>query len=686
MGDVVTRDELTGIRVLEGHVTYRDGSEDRILEILRTATDRSSTSDELASQITDWPSRYHLSRQRANLLRPLRLGPEHRVLEVGSGTGILSRFLGETGAEVVALEGQLDRARAASVRCAGLDNVEVVCGPLESFDDAGGFDLVCVVGVLEYVASGAGLATDHQVFLDRAAGLVRSDGALLLAIENQLGIKYLLGYDEDHLGLPWIGVEGYPGDYGVRTFTRARLRAMLDTAGLSEQRWLYPFPDYKLPTVVFAHQIYAEERAPDLVDQLIRQPVRDDGETRALLCDDRRAHRVLVEAGLGPEVANSFMVLASVPDFAPSMLPDPSVLAWRLGDDRRRRWQRFLELRRSGAELRIQTVSAGGVSGADTAGWLVHDPFKNDSYVLGPTMEEMVVDACERSDQNGLKNALCTWRWFLDQESSPKTDGDATHPFLTVEDDPRLPEDFLDVALSNFVLAQDGIHFIDREWRATGGVAATLVMVRALWLLAAEVIRSGIDHPWSDDTTVDDLAGHFGELCEIDAGPRALERTRSAEIELQHIVTGRPRNDIDTDLRWLAGLSRMSSDVTTRLPFTQLRSRVADLQTLVADLQTLAAELRDRTAQIEERSRQREQELNHLAGEAREAAERSRGDLEVAQQHLNGTQRELEAHKAELASAREELEMWRDWRESFDRKLPIRLYHGALRILGRGER
>jgi SAM-dependent methyltransferase len=671
MDGPMTRDEPTGIRVLDGHVSYRDGSEDRILEILRSAVDRSAGSDELAGEITDWPSRYHLSRQRANLLRPLRLGPEHRVLEVGAGTGVLSRFMGETGAEVVALEGHLDRARAAAIRVQDLDNVEVVCGPLESYDDAGGFDLVCVVGVLEYAASKAGLETDHQDFLHRAARFVQPGGALLLAIENQLGLKYLLGYDEDHLGLPWIGVEGYPGGHGVRTFTRSRLRAMLETSGLDQQRWFYPFPDYKLPTAVLADAIYADGRAADLVDQLVRQPATDDGGARALLCDDRRAHRVLVEAGLGREVANSFMVLATRGDGDPSFAPDPSVLGWRLGDDRRLRWQRFLELSRKDGELHIESTVPVGSAGADSEDWLVHDPAKNDRYIVGPTIEEMVLEACESGDSQRIKDVLCSWRWFVEHESDPRTDRAAGHPFLAAEDESILPEDFLDVALSNFVLSGDGIHFIDREWRAVGGVSASLVMVRALWLLAADVIRSGIGHPWADDVTVDDLAVRFGELCGLEVSRDSLTRMRAAEVALQHMVTGRPPAEVETDLGFLADLSRASEEVTVRLPFTRLRERVADLQ--------------HRLTELHDSSTRREHELNHLLGESRESAERMRGELEVAREHLAGTQRELDTHKAELESAREELKMWRSWRESFDRKLPVRLYRGALRILGRGD-
>ena len=83
---------------------WRDGSEDRIAGILRAATDRSSGSDELAAHIDDWPTRYHLDRRRTNLLRPLLVGSGMRVLDVGAGTGVNSRFLAEAGADVVAVE------------------------------------------------------------------------------------------------------------------------------------------------------------------------------------------------------------------------------------------------------------------------------------------------------------------------------------------------------------------------------------------------------------------------------------------------------------------------------------------------------------------------------------------------------------------------------------------------------
>ena len=109
---------------------------------------------------------------------------------------------------------------------------------------------------------------------------------------------------------------------------------------------------------------------------------------------------------------------------------------------------------------------------------------------------------------------------------------------------------------------------------------------------------------------------------------------------------------------------------------TELRARVEDLQ-------RQRDEQRRRFETLEAASRRREHELNHALGEMRESGERLRGDLAVAREQLDGTLRELEAHRSELASARAELEMWRGWREAFDRKLPVRIYHALRRLLRR---
>src|SRR5690606_8430594 len=131
--------------------SYTDGDalEAGLLARVQATADRSVLSPELSAAVTDWPSRYHFSPRRANLLRPFTHWLKGRsVLEIGAGCGALTRFLGESGARVLALEGSPRRAAVAAARCADLDHVTVVGDSLQQFQPGVRFDVVTLIGVL----------------------------------------------------------------------------------------------------------------------------------------------------------------------------------------------------------------------------------------------------------------------------------------------------------------------------------------------------------------------------------------------------------------------------------------------------------------------------------------------------------------------------------------------------------
>src|SRR5262245_6257336 len=68
-------------------IAYSDGAEveRRIHAAVCAVRDRGTFSDELARAITDWPSEYHLSRERHCILRPLGIRAGDKVLELGCG-------------------------------------------------------------------------------------------------------------------------------------------------------------------------------------------------------------------------------------------------------------------------------------------------------------------------------------------------------------------------------------------------------------------------------------------------------------------------------------------------------------------------------------------------------------------------------------------------------------------------
>lgn len=529
LNDDVARDPASGVRLLGEPVSYLDGSEEYVAEVLGAVSDRSEGSDELAAAVRDWPSRYHFSRQRANLLRPLRLEEGTRVLDVGAGTGALARYLGEAGCEVVALEGSLERARLAATRCGDLPDVEVACG--RPADVEGSFDLVLVVGVLEYAGASVGGGEGPTALLQHLRSLVATGGALALAIENQFGLKYLLGYPEDHRGEPWVGVQGYPGPPGPRTWSRAELGHMLGTAGFYAQRWLFPFPDYKLPSVVLDEQVYELDDAETVVDQVVHAPIVDFAHQTTSAVDERAAHRQFVGAGLGPEVANSFLVLAGSDTASVDRFRHPDGLALLAGRERRRAWRRVRILVSRGGTRRLEPMEGEG----GTEAWLHQLPAEQEEWVEGATVERLALDACAAHDRDAIAQALRRWRSFLEATT---IEGTGDHPFRPRRGARALPSDHLDVDLGNFVVARDAIRYIDREWATSGPVDLELVSVRALWYFAQSLVTTRAAHPFGPEATINEIAQHLGKLAGVSVDADILARWWDAESEFQHLVTG----------------------------------------------------------------------------------------------------------------------------------------------------
>jgi SAM-dependent methyltransferase len=316
---------------------YSDGDEveTRIADVIRAASDRSLFSHALRAGITDWPSLYHLSSKRANLLRPFasRIAGR-RVLEVGAGCGAISRYLGELaagpeGGEIVALESSLRRAGIARLRTEDLPCVQVVCDDLFRFVPERPFDVVVVVGVLEYARLFQEAATrPEQALLRRLNGFLRQGGLLVLAIENQLGLKYLAGAPEDHLGQPYYGIENRYGANTAVTFGRRELDMLFQEAGFVSRQVYVPFPDYKMPTLVISPR--GLSHAGFNAGALAAEAVVLGEDTRFSL---QAAWPVVARNGVLEDLANSFLILASTAAQATAQ-SDADVLAWQYNTGR----------------------------------------------------------------------------------------------------------------------------------------------------------------------------------------------------------------------------------------------------------------------------------------------------------------------------------------------------------------
>ena len=524
-------------------ITWRDGAEDRMKSIFLSSDDRSSASDFLASHITDWPSRYHLDRRRTNILRPINFNKSMRVLDVGAGTGVMSRYAAERGAEVVALEGDSMRAELASLRCEGL-NVDVRCGIVNDFDDSEGFDLILVIGVLEY-------ATNHPAgssgFLKKLSQLLNPDGSIVIAIENQMGLAYWMGANEDHLNEPWVGLEGYVSTSTVKTFSKPVLSSLLTDAGFKHQNWLYPFPDYKLPLTILSDRAYMENDRVDLIDQLVGTPVDRSRSGVLPFFDTRALHRQVIESDMGQDMSNSFLVVCRL-NGSKSII-DEDVITWRFSGDRKKNYMGVRQVILENGTRKINRKPAYENVSSESS-WLIQKNADSlaEKYVSGLNLEQLALKSLREVNLKDFESLLSMFDdWLTLNTCTPSVDSE-THPFLTDLSSEVLGEGFIDCSFDNLVFEDGALKLIDDEWAALGGVNVDLVIARAMHKLSHSVIQSGCKLPWSSNMTIEHLNNKFIEMFPRNLRVDLLNNFYLAEAKLLSVLLGGSEVDHLEDL------------------------------------------------------------------------------------------------------------------------------------------
>ena len=292
----------------EENTDYSDGDvENSLLELFKSPTAEATRAKILANN-PSWPLLYHLSPFRGNLVRWYNFTPGSSVLEVGAGCGAITEELVKKDVKVTALELTERRSLINAYRNKAHKNLEIVVGNLQSYKPEKKFDYIVVVGVLEYAGTFISSQNPYKEFLELLHSILKPHGTLLLAIENRLGLKYWAGAREDHTTNYFDGLNGYPSAKQVETFGRVELEALFNESGFSQTDFYYPFPDYKLPQMVFS-----DDYTPGIHTQFPLQllPVGAPDQPRQHLFSEQSAMINLEANHLFPNFSNSFLVVAS---------------------------------------------------------------------------------------------------------------------------------------------------------------------------------------------------------------------------------------------------------------------------------------------------------------------------------------------------------------------------------------
>jgi len=482
----------------DGDIGYSDGSE---AYLLRFFEENAVNEYELYPKDAPWAVRYHLSPRRKTLLSWLDFGPGGRILELGAGCGALTAHLVGLPHAVTAVEGAPDRAAVIRARLKTAGNLDIVAANAVGLPYDGVFDVVTLVGVLEYAGAFVEGPRPYARLLAEARRYLADDGCLVLAIENRMGHKYLAGLPEDHTGRPFDGINGYPGRPGVRTFDRPTLAAMLQQAGFAAVRWFYPSPDYKMPDSVVADQ--ALTRQGFSVLPLLELPTADHGGRISPNFGERQFLRSALAGGVAGHFMNSFLVLAAPSHDAPMLAANDDVLAVAVNADscppHFQTMTRFTE--RGEAGVAVSRRNLHHLPPAQFAAGRQQIKAEEPYHLGYASYLESVIDAVEDGDPVRAARLTTDWMELIASRARPATatgiagfaafcrDHLGAQVYADQATDRWLPGNLLDAHPGNVLRhpATGDVRFIDLEWQLACDIPLQLLLDRGINLVGQKL-------------------------------------------------------------------------------------------------------------------------------------------------------------------------------------------------------
>lgn len=208
---------------------------------------------------------YATDYSRADWRFLLPLSKQTKVLDWGSGWGIISLALAKSCGQVLSMDETYEKVRFLNIRKTQekIDNITTVhAGDLLElpFTDSE-FDLIVMNGVLEWTGVSSherNPLTAQKKALRSAARCLKNSGILYLGIENRFGYNYFLGA-RNHNGLRFVGImprklaDAYcwlagKGKYKTLIHSFGTYKKLLNEVGFDKLSFYFPVPSYQYPS------------------------------------------------------------------------------------------------------------------------------------------------------------------------------------------------------------------------------------------------------------------------------------------------------------------------------------------------------------------------------------------------------------------------------------------------------
>lgn len=449
--------------------------------------------------------------------------PGARVLVAGPHDPALLDQL--THAEVTCLLRSHPDAVALAHRAARV----VVGGPAGLPDDET-YDVVIAAAGLDPVESVEGTRLGWDAVLARLVAAVRPGGALLLRLDNPLGLHRLVDTtpwyarrDDSAWAIGGVLDRAHPAN-------RDQLRERLGAVGLRPAACWAAYPGVSTPTALLDADHLDRDAGSGLFDAVLHGACAGGFTSATVLQDPARLAVDALHAGRAADLAPGWLTLAHRPadptdPTTPTVEADLPVALVQTG----RPGIGVLEVLNGPSGWRWGLIPTTEATTPAVAPFASREAAYRDADALsgpvpsGRLLRTLLLDAALRRDLAALRALLRGYAgWLADQAD---TDG-------------RIAGAAALAGTDNVVVDGERYGVLDPSWRATAALPGDVVLARGLWRFAAGLLIGGYAHPWSSTLDVAGLTVVLGGLAGHDLDRATVSEAVAAEAAIAAALHG----------------------------------------------------------------------------------------------------------------------------------------------------
>lgn len=279
------------------------GEESPVERSLLEALEAQKPIAEILKQDRRWPVLLQLSPVRKNIVQPMAIQRNSRVLELGGGMGAVTAALVSRCAQVDSVVESLTEGRANAYRNRDCSNLHIHVGKLGEFEAKMPYDVLLLLGGLENAPCFFPGDDPFRNMLAFCRRMLKPGGLLYVGVNNRLGARYLAGCREEHENRFFGGLESCFAAGKPHAFTRSELSELVLSCGFGELFFYYPLPDYILPKMIYSDSYLPQND--------LSFPYRCNYDSDRLVCfEEVRLLRSLGATAEFGMLANSFLLEA----------------------------------------------------------------------------------------------------------------------------------------------------------------------------------------------------------------------------------------------------------------------------------------------------------------------------------------------------------------------------------------